>query len=59
MDKIFGYCILGGALVGAMFGLIAVRGIHPLTGIGTGALIGTFVGWFLAAAILEQRKKEK
>ena len=59
MEKIFGYFIFGGALIGAMFGLIWAGANNPLMGIGTGALVGAFLGWFIAAAVLEQRKKEK
>ena len=59
MDRIFGYFIFGGALVGAMFGLIWVAGDKPLMGIGGGALAGAFLGWFIAAAVMEERKKQK
>ena len=59
MEKIFGYFIFGGALIGAMFGLIWSGGEIPLWGMGAGALVGAFLGWFIAAAVLEQRKKEK
>jgi hypothetical protein len=59
MDKTFGYFIFGGLLIGAMFGLIGAGGSSPLTGIGIGALAGAFIGWFIAAAMLNQKKKEK
>lgn len=59
MEKTFGYFIFGGALIGAMFGLIWAGGNNPLMGLGTGALGGAFLGWFIAAAFLEQKKKEK
>jgi ABC-type uncharacterized transport system permease subunit len=59
MDKTFGYFIFGGLLIGAMFGLIGAGGNNPLMGIGIGALAGAFIGWFIAAAVLEQKKKEK
>jgi ABC-type uncharacterized transport system permease subunit len=59
MEKTFGYFIFGGMLIGAMFGLIGAGGDNSLMGIGTGALAGAFLGWFIAAAVLEQRKKEK
>lgn len=59
MDKKFGYYIFGGLLIGAMFGLMWAAGNNPLMGIGIGALVGTAIGWFVAAAILEQQKKQK
>jgi uncharacterized protein YcfJ len=59
MNKIFGHFIFGGLLVGAMFGLIGAGGGNALMGIGVGALAGAFIGWFIAAAVLEQKKKEK
>jgi ABC-type uncharacterized transport system permease subunit len=59
MDKTFGYYIFGGLLIGAMFGLIWAAGNNPLMGIGIGAMAGAFIGWFIAAAVLEQRNKEK
>jgi ABC-type uncharacterized transport system permease subunit len=59
MDKTFGYYIFGGALIGALFGLIWATGSNPLVGLGMGALVGAFLGWFAAAAVLEQRKKGK
>ena len=59
MEKTFGYFIFGGLLLGAMFGLIWAGGRNPVMGIGVGAMVGVALGWFIAAAILEQRKKEK
>jgi ABC-type uncharacterized transport system permease subunit len=59
MDKTFGYYIFGGLLIGAMFGLIWAAGNNPLMGIGIGAMAGAAIGWFIAAAVLEQRNKEK
>jgi hypothetical protein len=32
---------------------------NPLMGAGIGALAGTFIGWFIAAAVLEQNKKKQ
>ena len=57
MDKKFGYYIFGGALIGAFLGLIWSAGNNPLVGLGMGALIGVFLGWFAAAAMLQQNKK--
>jgi hypothetical protein len=59
MDKKFGYYVFGGLIIGALFGLSWTSGSRPLVGLGIGALIGTAIGWFLAAYILEQEKKEK
>ncbi|HSL42882.1 MAG TPA: hypothetical protein VK897_05585 [Anaerolineales bacterium] len=59
MDKKFGYYVFGGLLIGALFGLIAAAGNNPLMGVGIGALAGTAIGWFIAAAVLEQQKKQK
>lgn len=59
MEKTFGYFIFGGLLIGAMFRLIWAGGRNPVMGIGIGAMIGAALGWFIAAAVLEQRKKEK
>ena len=58
MDKKkFGYYVFGGALIGAFLGLIWSAGDNPLAGLGIGALVGTFLGWFIAAAMLQQNKK--
>ena len=59
MEKTFGYFIFGGLIIGAMFGLIWAGGRNPVMGIGIGAMVGVALGWFIAAAVLEQRKKEK
>ena len=59
MDKKFGYYVFGGLLIGALFGLIWARGNNALVGLGIGALIGTAIGWFFAAYVLEQEKKTK
>ncbi len=59
MDKTFGYYIFGGLLIGALFGLIWAAGRNPLVGLGIGAMVGTSIGWFVAASVREQRKKEK
>ena len=59
MEKTVGQFIFGGLLIGAMFGLIWAGGRNPVMGVGIGAIVGVALGWFIAAAILEQRKKEK
>jgi hypothetical protein len=60
MDKkTFGYYVFGGALVGALFGLMWAGNGNPLAGLGIGALTGTFIGWFIAAAVLQKNNKGK
>jgi ABC-type uncharacterized transport system permease subunit len=59
MEKTIGYFAFGGMLIGAMFGLIGAGGNNPLMGIGIGAVAGCFIGWFVGAAYLEQKKKTK
>lgn len=59
MDKKFGSYIFGGMLIGAIFGLIWAGGGNHLMGIGMGALIGTAIGWFFVAYVLEKEKKGK
>jgi hypothetical protein len=54
-NRIFGYCVFGGALIGALFGLIWSGAV----GLGFGALTGAGIGWFVAAAVMEQRKQNK
>lgn len=58
MDKKFGYFIFGGLLIGALFGLLWSANGNPILGIGFGALVGTAIGWFAAAYVME-REKEK
>jgi uncharacterized protein YcfJ len=60
MDRRFGYYIVLGLLVGAVFGfgLGAANG-NAILGIGIGALAGVFIGWFVAAAVLEREAKKK
>lgn len=59
MEKTIGYFAFGGMLIGAFLGLMWSAGGKLLVGMGIGALIGIFIGWFIAAAVLEQRKKQK
>jgi len=59
MDKKFGYYVFGGLIIGALFGLSWASGGNPLAGLGIGALIGTAIGWFFAAYVLEKEKKGK
>jgi uncharacterized membrane protein len=59
MDKRFGYYVFGGALIGAFLGLAWSASNNPVAALGIGALVGLFVGWFIAAAVVEQSNKEK
>ncbi|MEO8356658.1 MAG: hypothetical protein ABI621_12140 [Chloroflexota bacterium] len=63
MTKQFGLFIVVGLAVGASFGVFlgAAIGNTPL-GIGMGAmgaLGGLFLGWFMAAAVVENQKSKK
>jgi ABC-type uncharacterized transport system permease subunit len=59
MDKKFGYYIFGGMLIGVLFGLLWSAGGNAILGIGVGALVGTAIGWFAAAYMLEKEKQKK
>jgi uncharacterized membrane protein len=59
MDKKFGYYIFGGLLIGAVFGSLWAANGNTLLGIAIGALVGTAIGWFAAAALLEREKEKK
>ena len=57
MDKQFGYYIFLGLLIGAAFGFgLGTANGNTLLGLALGSLTGVFVGWFIAAAIVEQKK---
>ena len=59
MDKKFGYYIFGGLLIGALFGILWSTNGNLILGISIGALVGAAIGWFAAAAALENEKKKK
>jgi len=60
MNKNFGLFILLGLLVGGTFGIFFGAPLeNPLLGVGLGALGGVFIGWFIAAAAMENEKKGK
>ncbi|MGE5072588.1 MAG: hypothetical protein ACM3MF_04100 [Anaerolineae bacterium] len=60
MDRRFGYFIFAGAAIGALFGLgIGAANGNTLFGLGEGALVGVFLGWFVAAAVMEREKQKK
>ncbi len=60
MNKKFGLFILLGLLVGSTFGIFFGPVLeNPLLGVGLGALGGVFIGWFIAAAVIENEKTGK
>jgi ABC-type uncharacterized transport system permease subunit len=59
MDKKFGYYIFGGMLLGALFGMLWAGSGNPILSIAIGALIGTSIGWFVAAYVMEKEKEKK
>ena len=57
MEKRFGIFILFGLLIGAAFGtFFGAAAENPLFSVGIGALVGLFLGWFIAAIVLETQK---
>ncbi len=57
MDRKFGYVILAGLIIGAVFGIfIGIATGNTILGIGIGALGGVFIGWFVAAAAAQSEK---
>ena len=60
MDRKFGYYIALGLVIGVVFGMgVGAASGNTLFGIGLGALGGVFIGWFVAAAALKNRDKNK
>ena len=59
MDKKFGYSIFGGMLLGAVLGMMWAAKGNLLLGLGFGALVGAAIGWFGAAAVMENEKAKK
>ena len=59
MDKKIGYYIFGGMFIGAIFGLFWIGTGNPILSIANGALIGTAIGWFAAAYMMEKEKEKK
>jgi len=58
MDKKFGYYVFGGLLIGAIFGSVWSANGNIILGAGIGALVGVALGWFMAAAALEQKNEK-
>ena len=60
MERKFGYYIVLGLLIGVVFGMgLGAANGNTIWGIGLGALFGVFIGWFVAAAALQNRNKMK
>lgn len=56
MDRKRSILIFLGMLIGAQFGIFLGKAIdNMLLGIGIGALAGLIIGWFIVAAIRENR----
>jgi ABC-type uncharacterized transport system permease subunit len=58
-NKIFGYYIFGGMLIGALLGMAWAGNGNPVVGLGIGALVGMAIGWFAAAYMLENQKQKR
>ena len=55
-----GVSVFLGLLIGATFGvLLGSANGNPLAGLGLGTLAGVFLGWFIAAIDLENKKSNK
>jgi hypothetical protein len=60
MEKRFGYYIFVGAAIGGVFGIgLGAANGNVALGLGLGALGGVFIGWFMAAAALQNRDEKK
>jgi hypothetical protein len=60
MERKFGYYIFVGLLIGGVFGMgLGAANGNTILGIALGALGGVFIGWFAAAAALENRIGKK
>ena len=60
MGRKFGYYIALGLLIGVLLGRgVGATSGNIILGIGLGALGGLFVGWFVAAAVLQNRDDKK
>jgi len=60
VNKKIGLFILGGLAVGANLGIFVGAALDNMRlGIALGAVGGLFIGWFIAAAVLENKKSKK
>ena len=56
MNLRFGHYIVLGLAIGAIFGMgLGAANGNPGLGIGIGALVGLFLGWFVAAAATQKQ----
>jgi len=56
MNKKFGYYVFGGMLIGALFGTFGAVNGNSILGIAIGAFGGAFIGWFIAAYVIEKER---
>ena len=60
MDKKFALYIVIGMAIGALFGTSFGPAIeNELLAVAFGALSGVFIGWFIALAVQESKKRSK
>jgi hypothetical protein len=60
MDPKFGRFIVLGLVIGGVLGLLYGPAIgNTALGLGLGALGGVFIGWFVAAAVLQNQNEKK
>jgi ABC-type uncharacterized transport system permease subunit len=60
MEQKFGVYVFLGLLIGAVFGIpLGAGSENPILVIGGGALVGVFIGWFIAAAVLKKEKEKE
>jgi len=58
MERKIGIYSFLGLIIGAIFGLsLGAANGDIIWGIGLGALFGLFIGWFVAAAVIESQQK--
>ncbi|MGE5074066.1 MAG: hypothetical protein ACM3MF_11610 [Anaerolineae bacterium] len=58
MDRRFGYFVFGGAVIGALLGImVTAGGGNAMVGLVIGGLVGLAIGWFAGAARMEQEKQ--
>jgi hypothetical protein len=59
MERKFGIYVFLGLVIGAIFGTaMGASSENHILWIGGGALAGVFIGWFIAAAVLEKEKEK-
>jgi ABC-type uncharacterized transport system permease subunit len=59
MKRKFGIYVFAGLLIGAIFGIFFGAGSeNPILGISISAFAGAAIGWFTAAAVMENENKK-